>query len=61
MSKPLQSAWAKGAPKFTSGEFTSQSKPITPIINNFVSQRYLRYYNYPVMPIQIVAGITVKF
>jgi hypothetical protein len=30
-------------------------------INNFVSQRYLRYYNYPVMPIQIVAGITVKF
>jgi len=30
-------------------------------INNFVSQRYLRYYNYPVMPIQIIAGITVKF
>ncbi|MFM7566516.1 MAG: hypothetical protein ACKO4K_07195 [Flavobacteriales bacterium] len=30
-------------------------------INNIISQRYLRFYNYPVMPIQIMAGITVKF
>lgn len=30
-------------------------------INNILSQRYLRFYNYPVMPIQIMAGITVKF
>ena len=30
-------------------------------INNIASQRYLRFYQYPVMPISIFGGITVKF
>jgi hypothetical protein len=30
-------------------------------INNVVAQRYLQFYNYPVMPIQVLAGITFKF
>jgi len=30
-------------------------------INNIAAQRYLQFYNYPVMPIQVLAGITFKF
>jgi hypothetical protein len=30
-------------------------------INNLAAQRYLQFYNYPVMPIQVLAGITCKF
>ena len=30
-------------------------------VNNIASQRYLRFYNYPVLPIQIFAGITARF
>ena len=30
-------------------------------INNLASQRYSRWLNYPVMPIQVMAGITARF
>ena len=30
-------------------------------VNNVASQRYLRFYNYPVLPIQFLAGITARF
>jgi hypothetical protein len=30
-------------------------------INNLASQRYYRWYNYPVQPIQIMAGVTARF
>lgn len=30
-------------------------------LNNIASQRYLRFYNYPVMPISIFGGLTFKF
>jgi outer membrane receptor protein involved in Fe transport len=30
-------------------------------INNIASQRYSRWLNYPVMPIQIMGGITARF
>ena len=30
-------------------------------INNVAAQRYLQFYNYPVIPIQILAGATFKF
>lgn len=30
-------------------------------LNNLASQRYYRWYNYPVQPIQIMAGITARF
>ena len=30
-------------------------------ITNLAAQRYLTFYNYPVIPIQILAGITCKF
>jgi len=30
-------------------------------INNIASQRYSRWLNYPVMPIQVMAGITARF
>lgn len=30
-------------------------------INNIASQRYLRFYNYPVIPISIFGGLTIKF
>lgn len=30
-------------------------------INNLAAQRYLQFYNYPVIPIQVLAGITCKF
>ena len=30
-------------------------------INNLASQRYYRWYNYPVQPIQIMGGITARF
>lgn len=30
-------------------------------INNIISQRYLKFYNYPVMPISIFGGLTFKF
>lgn len=33
MSKPLQSAWAKGAPKFTSSLDSSAGPPMPPINN----------------------------
>lgn len=29
--------------------------------NNLLSQRYLRWYNYPVQPIQVMGGITARF
>lgn len=29
--------------------------------NNVASQRYLQFYNYPVLPIQIFAGATIRF
>jgi hypothetical protein len=30
-------------------------------LNNIASQRYLRFYNYPVMPISVFGGVTIKF
>jgi outer membrane receptor protein involved in Fe transport len=30
-------------------------------LNNIASQRYLRFYNYPVMPISVFGGLTIKF
>ena len=30
-------------------------------INNVAAQRYNRWYNYPVQPIQIMGGITARF
>jgi hypothetical protein len=30
-------------------------------LNNLASQRYYRWYNYPVQPIQIMGGITARF
>ena len=30
-------------------------------INNVASQRYQQFYNYPVIPLQVLAGITFKF
>ena len=30
-------------------------------INNFAAQRYFQFYNYPVLPMQALAGITFKF
>ncbi len=30
-------------------------------LNNIASQRYLRFYNYPVMPISVFGGLTFKF
>ena len=30
-------------------------------INNLASQRYYRWYNYPVQTIQIMAGVTARF
>jgi len=30
-------------------------------VNNVAAQRYLQFYNYPVIPIQVLAGITCKF
>ncbi len=30
-------------------------------INNLASQQYYRWYNYPVQPIQIMAGVTARF
>lgn len=30
-------------------------------VNNIASQRYQKWYNYPVMPIQVFAGITARF
>ena len=30
-------------------------------INNLAAQRYLQFYNYPVIPLQVLAGITFKF
>ena len=30
-------------------------------LNNIASQRYLKFYNYPVMPISVFGGVTVKF
>jgi hypothetical protein len=30
-------------------------------INNLASQQYYRWYNYPVQPIQVMAGVTARF
>ena len=30
-------------------------------INNIASQQYYRWYNYPVQPIQVMAGVTARF
>ena len=30
-------------------------------INNLASQQYFRWYNYPVQPIQVMAGVTARF
>jgi hypothetical protein len=30
-------------------------------INNLAAQRYLQFYNYPVIPLQVLAGVTFKF
>jgi hypothetical protein len=30
-------------------------------VNNLASQRYYRWYNYPVQPIQVMGGITARF
>jgi len=30
-------------------------------LNNLASQRYYRWYNYPVQPIQVMGGITARF
>ena len=30
-------------------------------LNNIASQRYLRFYNYPVIPISVFGGFTIKF
>ena len=30
-------------------------------LNNIASQRYLKFYNYPVMPISVFGGVTIKF
>ncbi|MFM7595021.1 MAG: hypothetical protein ACKO4Y_02460 [Flavobacteriales bacterium] len=30
-------------------------------LNNIASQRYLKFYNYPVMPISVFGGLTIKF
>jgi hypothetical protein len=30
-------------------------------LNNIASQRYQRWYNYPVQPIQVMGGVTARF
>jgi len=30
-------------------------------VNNLAAQRYLQFYNYPVIPLQVLAGVTIKF
>jgi len=30
-------------------------------VNNFASQRYMRWYNYPVQIFQVMGGVTARF